>query len=281
MKKIIFSVIIICLFSVQALKSQPWKHGKHFLFFDKPTIEVSYGTAFTGLDGLISKIENSGMFDVKLGYSSVRKYHNRNDALIYEYGYLTGGGFSPDMYIGSKTASNLKSDLWRIGLGFKSGFQTGSRDVSFLPFTSSNMVWSRLNLKTFPDSSNMYDIKRLDMYNKSVRFGINFEGGLDITFSNSFSCILAYDRTLVFQRCLFLKNSMSLLIQELGSGLIKHFSMEVFRENPVAGSIVNFALRNAYLFLFYQLRSKEMNFPFGGEPSLDYQAFKIGVKFRF
>jgi len=96
-----------------------------------------------------------------------------------------------------------------------------------------------------------------------------------------FSLQAGYERSNVYQRYLFWKNIGSAIVEEAGLGLVDEFIRRVLHDEPIAGSIINFVLKNAYEYGIYQLRSKQMNWPFDGEASLNFDTFKFGLGFRF
>jgi hypothetical protein len=257
--------------------------------FERPVIEASYGLSKTYLSGFTNSFENTSLIDLKLGYSSEiskhtkkwRKRYSGNTYNKYHFGYLTVGAYSSDIDFRDKTAGSLPLSMWRFGLGKKEGYPIKAGSVSILPFNSNTLMWSRLDMKQFPDSSNMTDLSTILMYNQTFRFGSTFEGGVDVHFTNMLSVSLQYERSNIYQRYLFWKGAGSMVIEEIGSGMIDYFVKQILRNKPVAGSIVNFVLKNAYYYGFYQLRTQEMNWPFGGEPALNFNTFKLGFGFTF
>ncbi|MCE1164788.1 MAG: hypothetical protein LWX07_05215 [Bacteroidetes bacterium] len=253
-----------------------WLHIKH------PAIELSYGISKTNLDGFSAKFENVSLGDVKLGFSNEKQTRRRNGLSKYVFAYFDFGNISSDLDARQKTEGNLKSSSWRFGIGRKEGYPISlGGNVSILPFTSSTMTWTRLDMKSLPDSTDLTDMNRLLLYNKSFRFGNAWEGGLNIHFTKNIAINAGYERSNTYQRYLFWKQTGSMLVEEAGIGLIDEFVKSILRREPAAGSIVNFLLKNAYYFGIYQLKSKEMNWPFGGEAALDFDSFKFGITVTF
>jgi len=257
--------------------------------FEKPVIETSFGLSKTYLNGFTNKFENTSLIDLKLGYSSEIRNHTKKwkrksygkTFNKYHFGYITIGTYSTDIDFRDKTTGSLPFSMWRFGLGEKEGYPIKAGRVSILPFNSNTLMWSRLDMQHLPDSTSMTDFDHILLYNKTFRFGSTFEGGVDIHFTKMFSVSLQYERSNIYQRYLFWKGAGSLLIEEAGSGMIDYFVRRILRDKPVAGSIVNFVLKNAYYYGFYQLRTQEMNWPFGGEPALNFNTFKLGFGFTF
>lgn len=253
-----------------------WLHIKH------PVIELSYGITKTNLDGFSGKFENVSLADVKLGFSNEKQTRRAAGLTKYVFAYFDFGNVSSDLDSREKTAGNLKSSSWRFGFGRKEGYPIYlGGQFSILPYTSSTMTWTRLDMKSLPDSSNLVDMNRLLLYDKSFRFGHAWDGGLNINFTKNFAVNAGYERSNTYQRYLFWKQTGSMIVEEVGVGLIDEFVKSVLRREPVAGSIVNFLLKNAYYFGVYQLRSKEMNWPFGGEAALNFDSFKFGFTVTF
>ena len=276
----IFLVISGNIFSQDKIKSN--QNSWNYKFWDRPSIEISYGLAKINLDGFSQKFENTSKLDIKLGYASEHKTFAGKLVVKYVNGFAEFGGFSNDLDSRVKTPGSLNSNMWQFGLGKKEGYKIYAGPVSILPYTSNGAIWSRLDMKSFPDSvSNYNDYSRINLFNKSLRFGSKWEGGLNIGIGNMFSLNAGYERANVYQRYLFWKNIGSVIVEEAGLGLIDEFVGRVLHNEPIAGSIVNFVLKNAYEFGIYQLRSKQMNWPFDGEASLNFDTFKFGMGFRF
>ncbi|MDD5360710.1 MAG: hypothetical protein PHN88_01150 [Ignavibacteria bacterium] len=254
-----------------------WLHIKH------PTIELSYGISKTNLDGFSSSFENVSLGDVKLGFSN-EKHGNRKSGLSkYVFAYFDFGNVSSDIDARTKTTGKLQSSNWRFGFGRKEGYPIyiGGGSFSILPYTASHLTWTRVDMKQLPDSSNMTDLNRLLLFDKSFRFGNAWEGGINISFTKNFAINAGYERQNTYQRYLFWKNTGSMIIEEAGVGIIDEFVKSVLHREPVAGSIVNFLLKNAYYLGIYQLRSKQMNWPFEGEAALNFDSFKFGITVTF
>jgi hypothetical protein len=254
----------------------------HYVSWDKPTVELSYGFAKINLDGFSQRFENTSKADIKLGYASELKAFTGKSVVKYINAFAEFGGYSNDLDSRIKSIGNLNSNLWQLGLGKKEGYKIRAGNFSILPYTSNSIMWSRLDMKNFPDSiASQTDFNRINLFNKSVRFGSNWEGGINIGIGNMISLQAGYERLNVYQRYLFWKNTGSQIIEQAGLGMLDEFIRRVLHDQPVAGSIVNFILKNAYEFGIYQLRSKQMNWPFGGEASLNFDTYKFGLGFRF
>ena len=261
-----------------------YRHHNRFHFkryFEKPKIEVSYGLSNLKLDGFINKFENTSLGEIKLGYSGQWSSWYGKNVLKYNFGYVTFGTYTTDLDSRTKTVGNLKSSLWRFGIGNEDGYNIKAGSIGIIPYTSGAMVWSSLDMKQLPDSSNLTDLNRILLYNKTMRFGNVYNGGIDFQFTRMFGFNLSYERANIYQRHLFFRNFVSQLIEQAGAGMIDEFVGSILRHEPVAGAIVNFVLKNAYYFGFNQLRSKQMNWPLGGEATLNYSTFKAGLTFSF
>ncbi len=228
-----------------------YRHHNRFHFkryFEKPKIEVGYGLSNLKLDGFTNKFENTSLGEIKLGYSGQWSSWYGKTVLKYNYAYVTFGTYTTDLDSRTKTIGNLKSSLWRFGIGNEEGYNIRAGKIGIIPYTSGAMVWSSLDMKQLPDSSNLTDLNRILLYNKTMRFGNVYNGGVDLQFTNMFGLNLSYERANIYQRHLFFRNFVSMLIEQAGAGMIDGFVGSILRHEPVAGAIVNFVLKNAYYF---------------------------------
>jgi hypothetical protein len=242
---------------------------------------LSYGVSNAKIDGIVSELQNSSLGELKLGYSSTFKYRKKNNWGKYFYSFFKIGAFSNGIDLRDEKVNALNYEVWRFGFGKKEGYPLGNEKFSVLPYSSNSYNWSRLNMKQFPDSGLIYDNERLKMFNNSFRFGSSFEGGLSFRFGKMFAFNIGYENSNTNQRFMVWKNLGSIIIEEAGYGLIDEFVRKVLKENPTAGSIVYFILRNAYSYGIYHLRSQQMNWPFGGESTLNFRTFKTDITFVF
>jgi hypothetical protein len=288
MKNLItFLVLFAVVFSFSNGFSQGKNEGKDnywyldFWRYKRPTVELSYGMSKAGIDGIVSEFQNSSLGEIKLGYSSKIRYTRKNDWEKYLFSFIKIGAYSNQIDLRDEKPNGLDFEMWQFGFGKREGYPLGNEKFSVIPYSSNSYNWSELNMKQFPDSGLIYDNERLEMFNKSFRFGSSFEGGLTFKFYNMFAFNIGYESSNTYQRFMVWKNLGSIIIEEAGYGLIDEFVRKVLRENPVAGSIVYFVLRNAYSYGIYHLRAQQMNWPFGGESSLNFNTFKASFNFTF
>jgi len=64
---------------------------------------------------------------------------------------------------------------------------------------------------------------------------------------------------------------------EIGYNLLASVTGNWVDDNPVIGPIVNFVVRAGYLYTYYLLSEKNMNWPFSTEAPLRYEIFNFGV----
>lgn len=285
-KKIFLTLLILFILTSQifAQKSSTSKDYERFKWFkSKPSIEVSYGLSDIKLNGYNSNFANVGLLELKLGFTSQQTSKFSRDVLRYHNGFLFLSNISSDL--SAKTSSSgIATNLWRFGLGSKEGYGVKIGSVSLMPYNSNSFVWSRFTYDKLPDlaivpAENQY--AALDNFNEAFRFGSSTEGGINLQLAPGFSIQPKYEIADIYPRHLFGKQFTSSLIEISGLFLIDTFVKRILRNAPVAGTFVNFILKNAYEYGFYQLRKSQMNWPFTSEAPLRYSSFKLGMTFTF
>lgn len=256
--------------------------GRYFRsYFERPKIIVNYGLSNLRMDGVTSSFENTSLGEIKLGYSGQWTSWYGKKVLKYDYGYATFGAYSTDLDFRTKTTGYLPSTLWRLGLGMDEGYNIKAGSVGIIPYTSGAIMWSKLDMNQLPDSLSTADSNLISLYNKSVRFGNVYNGGLDFQFTKMFGFNMGYERANIYRRHIFFMNFLSLAIEQVGAEVIDGFTGSILDHEPIAGALVNFVLKNLYYYAYNQLRSQQMNWPFGGEPCLNYSTIKAGFSFSF
>lgn len=257
-------------------------YGYKFFNIEKPTIELSYGMTTTLLDGYQQGFDKAGLIDFKIGFStkkSRRFYENK--LRKYDFVYLDIGNYSSSLKGKNHSADKIEANNWRFGFGSKTGYVIKAGKVGILPYTSRALMWTNSNWSGIKSTVSPIEDDKLLVFGDQFRFGGNYEGGISVQVMPLLSFDVTYERLNVYPRTLFWAQTGSMMLQEAGSGMIDYFVHRILRNKPIAGSIVNFVLKSAYYYGFSELKSKNMDWPFGGEASLNYSTFKFGVGFTF
>jgi hypothetical protein len=280
-KKIFLPVIFFTFISSSlfAQRSNSSRDHSKFKFFDNPTIEISYGLTNIKLNGYSSKISDAGLLELKLGFTNQRDSYFGKKILRYDNRFLFLSNSSNDLTSKSKS-SGVNSSMWRFGFGNKEGYGLKLGSVSLMPYTSNSFAWTNFEYDKNSFQSEA-DKLMLDNFNGTFRFGSTTEGGINLQLFPGFSIHPKYEISDIYPRHLFGKQFMSLMIEVGGLILIDSFTKNVLRNAPVAGTFVNFILKNAYEYGFYQLRKDKMNWPFTSSAPLRYNTFKLGMTFTF
>lgn len=283
MKKIItfFLISLFAVFYTDGISQVCHHHYGNFNILEKPYIELNNGTSQLSLDGFGSKFSNGGILELKLGSASQYKSRFSKNVLKYFNSYVFLSKASSSLDYKTNTPGTLPYDMWRFGAGKKEGYGIKIGSMSVVPYNSTSLTWSYLDMKNFPDALLTDDNTALAKFNKNIRFGTQAEGGIKINILPMVSIDAKYERSAIFPRTLFWKYLGSAAIEEGGLQLVDDFVSRVLRNEPLAGVIVNFVLKNAYSYGMYELRKSKMNWPFDTEAPLMHESFKFGLSFTF
>ncbi|HVO74566.1 MAG TPA: hypothetical protein VMT35_11125 [Ignavibacteriaceae bacterium] len=248
-------------------------------FFKDPTISLSYGLSKMNLKGFSGSLNNPGLAELKLGYTSQREFEY--DAIThYKYTFFQLSSFSTDLRSNSDNSGRIRTDVWRFAFGTSSGYGYKiGRESAVIPYYSSTLTWSRIDFK---DSiSNFGENQTAELFDEAFRFGTSAEGGIKIKLFSPLILEAGYERSIVFPRHLFWKWAGSMAIELAGQWALDGFIDNIMDSSPYAGPIVNFVLKNALSYGIYELRQEKMNWPFDSVAPIAYDQFKFGVTFVF
>ena len=319
MKKLFFLLSVIVLISNAAAYAQDndstdndWgnRHHRHswnnwnnwnnyspncFPFNDQggePFIEVHYGFSTPKQKNIFSKFANVGFDEIKLGYSNIDSIYKPHIIELKDR-FVFGSRISSYLKSGSPNFDEMISDMWRFGIGWRSGYGYRLGAITITPYHSSGFAWSRVEMQTsdydfylltnppIPYDKAVNDINILNRYQDSFRFGTVNEGGISLTISNVVSINSGYEAAVIFPRYMFWNHAGSFLIEEGGLALLDHFIDEIADRSPIAAPIINFLLKNGYSYAFYTLKKDKMNWPFETEAPFTYETFKFGITVTF
>ncbi|HQI39678.1 MAG: hypothetical protein B6D44_01325 [Ignavibacteriales bacterium UTCHB2] len=268
-------------------ESSDWKDFKYWNFdFDNthPAISLQYGLSSINRHDIQSKFLNPNLIELKLGYIKERDFENSDYIIDHRYKYIYLSNESNKLAGKEAIGSEIAADMWRFGFGrlHGYGYKVGENSA-IIPYYSYTLNWSNIDFK-YPENQSLInndDIEKLNLYDKSFRFGTSSEGGVRFKLIENLILDAGYERSVVFQRHLFWKWAGSGLLEAAAQGLLDGFINKIFKSSPAAGPVVNFLLKNALAYGIYELRKDKMNWPFKSEAPITYDQFKFGVTFVF
>jgi hypothetical protein len=252
--------------------------GSHMFDFKikgVPTISFNYGFSKMNLKSINQNFTKPGMLELKVGYTTEKSYNGSDNVLKYKFNYLHISNFTPDL-AGNKITTDLNTNTWRFGFGWASGYGYDfGGGFSIIPFHSGSIDWTKMDMHSTPATT--ADLNTTNLFNKDIRFGNSFQGGIQLKFMNSVAIEASYERSVVYPRHLFWKWGMGMVIEGAGQGLVDLFIDKVLDSSPAAAPIVNFLLKNALSYGIYELRQDKMNWPFETVAPLTFDQFKVGI----
>ncbi len=250
---------------------------------NKPAISFNYGiTRLQRKDFVTNKIVNPNSFELKLGTIRQKSIHDKEELIKEYYNYFYLSNYSSYLQNNNSNATDINSDTWRFGFGNQKGYGYKlSQSFTVIPYTENSVNWSRVNFAYDTSTVGINDVKILEMYDESFKFGNSSAGGIKVQMLDNLALDFSYERQIVFQRFLLWKWLGSSLIEHATQGLLENFIDKIFESSPYAAPIVSFVLKNALSYGIYELRQEKMNWPFNSEPSLSFNQVKIGVTFIF
>ncbi|MCZ7610029.1 MAG: hypothetical protein M5U17_07655 [Ignavibacterium sp.] len=270
-------------------ESNEWNYWEKWDFdfgFEQahPAISLQYGLAGINREDIKADFVNPNLFEVKLGYIKERNTWDTDYIISNSFKYLYLSNTSNKLAGKDAAGSQIESDMWRFGFGKLHGYGYKIGESSaIIPYYSYTLNWSNIDFR-YPENQaliNSDDIEKLNLYDKSFRFGTSGEGGVRFKLSDNLILDAGYERSIVFQRHLFWKWAGSGLIEAAAQGLLDGFIYKIFKSSPAAGPIVNFLLKNALAYGIYDLRQEKMNWPFNSEAPIAFDQFKFGVSVVF
>ena len=252
--------------------------GFRVFWHRKPAVSLLYGFSHTSWNRLSFSVPNPGIGEVRLG--GIRDDEIPVDGGITRsrYDFLFASNISHTLGT-HLLEGDVSLDRWRAGLGHEGalGYMLGGpgSDQMFLLIHGGGLSWSRLTVKN--QGALPSDSAQLALYGDAIRFGMNTEAGLGLRLLPEFQITLAYERDLLFPRHLAGKWLGSVVAEGAGQWVIDRIVRHIMKSAPRAGPLSAFVLKNALSIIFYQLRHRDMFFPFGSGSPLSNDSFSVGI----
>ena len=274
---------------VSNIFSQKKDKNRDYYFFDddylyksKPTVDISYGYSKLTLKNSGITFSNSGMVDLKLGYTFLAPSRFNKRIIKYETNFLYGAQISPNLY-SSKNLNYGNGRTWSFGAGTAKGYGYGiGKSSAIILYNSNSFFWTKYDDGIATElflSNGQYNT--INDYKGTFRFGTGTEAGILIPTARWLNLQLQFDRTLVFPRHLVWKQFGIMLIEGASQAIIDTFIKSIMKSSPFAGPIMNFVLKNALSYGIYELRRDKMNWPFQSTQPMLFDTFKGGFSLMF
>ncbi|MBI5325892.1 MAG: hypothetical protein HZB41_11585 [Ignavibacteriae bacterium] len=249
-----------------------------------PTIELNYGLGIPRFrnDYIDKSFADVSGADIKLGFTKKKIDLYNQFAMSYKFTYFLLGTVTSDWNSDVKNGNNLQSNVWRIGLGLSRGYGYNISEGSyFVLFNTGNTFWSKINFKDKNNQSALTN-NELKIYDDGkLRFCQSFESGFKYQPFYPISVGASYERIIVYPRFMTWYWLGNQALTSLGQSSIEYFTHKIAKASPGAGPIVHFILITAYNWGSYELRKKNMDWPFNTATPLMYDNWKFGLTFAF
>jgi hypothetical protein len=248
---------------------------------NQPTLEFTYGfsnLSFAG-DLLKNKFANAYTSEILYGFSRRNDRLNIKDIfyISQEFGFLR----NTSSHFIFKTVKNpgITTDAWIFGFGINSGYGYKMGKSALTLCHGGAFVWSRVDVEFYTNEKS--DNERLALYDEEFRFGTLWNGSIKFQIVEPVSLSLGYEHQLVFPRHLFGQWLVSWLIENASQRWLDFFEDDFLLEYKQNWPWMNFLIKNAISLGLYELRRKNMNWPYNTASPLNYDCLKLGVNFIF
>lgn len=237
----------------------------------------------TGLTGPVSSLSMMGgsvgirsIFDFKSAPST--HYLGISVLLGSTSGSATAGsGTFNDVGFGETTAlgATMISLENRQAVGYSL-----SESLDFLLSTGGQWTWTSISPKSYAtaDTNNW---KSVDDFASGLNFGSTWSPGIEINSGSNFGVRVGYNWTQVYPRHMYWYWVTSEAIENAAQTGANYLVNAVSKKGESAYPIINFVLTNAVSYLFSELRTDQMNWPWDTVAPMNIKSWNISVNYAF
>ncbi|HOV92888.1 MAG TPA: hypothetical protein PLC04_07415 [Candidatus Kapabacteria bacterium] len=259
------------------------KSDHSIIFEDKPFISLFVGQVNIDNKKLNPDINQSADIQLLLGYSDRKQYPNSN-LIRTKNRYITFKNLSNDLIDFSKQTKLISASTWNFGFNRSKDYGWNFGQGLKINLThSEGLHWSfmNFNITGIDSTGNVIYPEQLMELNDKLKFGEGFSGGIEFELFNHIGLSAGYERMDVFPVHLFWAWAVSDMIESAAQGIIDEFVSNVRKYSPWATPIISFALKNSISYGLYELRRKNMNWPFNSPAPYVFETFKVGLSYKF
>ena len=249
----------------------------------KRQIALSYGSGEFSRFGLNGSTSSLSMIGGSVGISVKFKDYPANDyiGLNFNSGSTNGAPNSSLTFkeVGLGQTNALACTMIgfenRQGLGYSMGGNT-----DFLLSTGGAWTWTSVSPKSYA-ASNPDDWQMVDDFSSGLNFGSTWSPGVEITSGSSFSVRMGYNQTQIYPRHMYWYWISSELIENFAQTGAHYLIDAVSKKGDSSYPIVNFVVTNAFTYMFNQLRTERMNWPWATVPPMNLTYWNLAVNYNF
>jgi hypothetical protein len=275
-----FFAVLLISFAVSPVFAQSeWDDYMSWAWGGKysPYIELDAGHGSMIHNKVSSPFANVGSIDLKFGYTELKKYKDYVQSLDQRYLF---GTFSSSDNIGTADPGEIKTEMWRFGLGNRLGFGYEIGNSSLIPYHQMQLVLSQPEF-SYDSTLSSADMEVLNRLEGDFRMGMTYEGGVEFYIAKTFSINAAVEGAIIFPRYKFMHWLGSYALQAASLGIVSYFSESIVNSSPFLGPLMYFILKNGIAAAWYIAMKDEMYWPVNSETPLAMETFRVGASFTF
>jgi hypothetical protein len=276
--------IFVFIFSTGILFSQS---DDTLSYFAKPdyvknqiTLDIDYGMSFISTkvkENNPGKMANAFNLGVKYAFSRIYPIEGV-DTRYYASEFISLENVSSDMKPSSMQFAGIKSDLWRIGVGYRNGYAMYFNTTPVILYHSASLEWNRFD---FPDYQIPEDNNYLAKFDENFKFGTSFTAGAFIQIHSPLYLNIGYTNSIIFRNFEFMRYIGSAAGELLIQRGIDYLAYKYVAKDSKLTPILNFIVKNGLSYLLYERRKKQEYFPLKSVYPAGLNGFKIGLSFIF
>lgn len=259
------------------------RHESRAIYYEKPFISLFAGQLEMMNESIKYDFEKSADIQLLLGYSSRRQYPNTS-LIRTKSQFLSIKNLSNNWIDLKDESQPISARIWNIGMNRGRDYGWNFDKNFKINLTHNEGInWSFMNFNITgldPNDTLNYPSK-LNAINDKAKFGEGFSGGIEFEIFDHIVLTGGYERMDVFPAHIFWEWVVSGMIEGIGQGIVDGFINRIRKFSPLATPIINFALKNGLSYGLYELRRKNMNWPFDSAPPYVFETFKIGISYKF
>ena len=243
-------------------------------------IEVSYGLGKLKHKSLTTTFNDLSQNEIIIGRRYLKPAANYK-LISFSDNYLFSS-YINDYQSANNEDFKLSINMWKVGLGYRSGYGYKLGNMAIMPYYHFGLVWNNIDLK-LPKVDNPFisndEIAYLKNYEDQIKFGTSNIGGLDLKLSSVVGIGASYSMDVIFPYHKFWKQTGSFFIETFAQTGIDFFMEGVMmKAAPGIVPIFNFIAKNGLSYYLFTKKKEKMNWPFESIAPLTQETFKVSLK---
>lgn len=246
-----------------------------------PTISILSGISYLNYPdkNYTDKFARSYSAEILYGFQRFEKIPPEENLLRHAREFISLTNISSHLKPKTIETNGNTTDLWRGSFGLTNGYGYLINESNFFLCHTAAITINRIDIELA--ASNPFNQETNDKFDEQYRIGSLFQNSVNLQLYKILYFNIGYEQSIIYSDINISKWLGSWLFDNITQRWIDIVEPFIFDYNQQLFPVIIFALKSAISLVMYELKQKNMYFPFASGKPLTYYSLRLGFNMIF